>query len=120
MPAVLAQRFHWLLERRTAIAAEGYTQGIGEWWFLDKRFAVKPGYNKVLITCLSEQTPAAYGSSGLHGPCCIPGSRVRNKFAENRMIVLFLNSTHPPGKGIADLINHVHHIFFFHVREKRQ
>jgi hypothetical protein len=51
MPAVLAQRSDWLLERRTAIAAEGYTQGIGEWWFLEKRFAGKPGDNKVLITC---------------------------------------------------------------------
>jgi hypothetical protein len=51
MPAVLAKRSHWLLEGRMAIAAEGYTQGIGEGWFLEKRFAVKPGYNKVLITC---------------------------------------------------------------------
>jgi hypothetical protein len=48
---VLAQRPHWLLERRTAIAAEGYTQGIVEWWFLKKRIAVKPGNDKVLSIC---------------------------------------------------------------------
>jgi hypothetical protein len=51
MPAVLAQRSRWLLERRTAIAAEGYTQGIAEWWFPKKRPAVKPGNHKALTIC---------------------------------------------------------------------
>jgi len=108
MPAVLVQRSRWLLERKTAIDSAR------------KGLPFRRGETKSLPHDISAQTPATYGSAGLHSPCCILGSKVRNKFADNRMIILFLNSMHPAGKGIADFFNHVHHIFFVHIREKRQ